>query len=221
MKICSVQGCRATYYATGYCARHYKQTLVGRDPHERRRCGFCNEVLSLEATPTALFCNGSCKMKWHRRHGCYTDDAVRASVGACSVDGCDGAVHSHGLCRRHDSSRWRGLRTPSPAERAAVVKKVLAWRRKYPHKNRALHAKRRAEEIQAAPKWLTRSDWKEMAAMYGLAHKMSKETGIVHHVDHVVPLCGRNVCGLHIPINLQVLPASENMRKHNKFVPDP
>jgi len=46
---------------------------------------------------------------------------------------------------------------------------------------------------------------------------MSKVTGIVHHVDHIIPLQGENVCGLHVHNNLRVIPARDNLRKSNKL----
>lgn len=61
------------------------------------------------------------------------------------------------------------------------------------------------------------ADRAAIRAMYAEAQRLSKETGIKHHVDHVIPLRGENVCGLHAETNLQILPAYENQKKRNSF----
>jgi hypothetical protein len=42
--------------------------------------------------------------------------------------------------------------------------------------------------------------------------------GFEWHVDHVIPLQGKKVSGFHVPSNIQVIPASENVRKNASFV---
>lgn len=78
---------------------------------------------------------------------------------------------------------------------------------------RAKRAKRRCDTLNRTPKWLTKEDKQAIKQIYELAVTMSTKLGIEHHVDHIIPLRGKYVSGLHVPANLQVLSASENLKK--------
>jgi hypothetical protein len=84
-------------------------------------------------------------------------------------------------------------------------------------KSAAKSAKRRAKKLQATPIWLTAEQLKEIQTFYTETKKLEQETGVKYHVDHIIPLLGENVCGLHVPWNLQILTAEENQRKNNRF----
>jgi len=79
----------------------------------------------------------------------------------------------------------------------------------------ARNAKRRAAKLQRTPEWLTDDHLWMIEEVYELAQLRSKVTGVDHHVDHVVPLRGKTVSGLHVPWNLQVIPWYENLSKSN------
>jgi len=90
------------------------------------------------------------------------------------------------------------------------------WRKENPDKNRAKSAKRRSRKLRATPEWLTEEQDLQIKLIYEEAIELEKADGIKRHVDHIVPLQGKNVCGLHVPWNLQILTAEQNLRKSNK-----
>lgn len=112
-------------------------------------------------------------------------------------------------------------------ERASMAKrmpeklaKVKAWQKANPHRVRASASKRRACIRQRLPGWLTCEDFELIEGFYSIAAELQASTGIEHHVDHILPLQGRYVSGLHVPSNLQVLTAKENLSKNNRWTPE-
>ena len=96
------------------------------------------------------------------------------------------------------------------ARRAATTK----WRQQHPDRHAAKQRLRIARELQAMPAWI---EPRTFLGIYAEAARRTSETGIPHHVDHIVPLKGHGVSGLHVPWNLQVIPALENLRKGNRI----
>ena len=93
-----------------------------------------------------------------------------------------------------------------------------AWRKANPEKHNSTSAKYRAAKLNASPSWLTREHLIEIRDFYALAIELAwLNEGEILHVDHIVPLQGKDVCGLHVPWNLQILPAKVNSRKSNKI----
>lgn len=80
-------------------------------------------------------------------------------------------------------------------------------------------AARKAKLKNAMPKWLTKSDLLHIKCKYQLAAMLSKNTGEEWHVDHIIPINGKIVSGLHVPNNLRVITAKENHFKQNKYEP--
>lgn len=92
-----------------------------------------------------------------------------------------------------------------------------AWREANRAKDNAIGAKRRASKLKATPSWLTKEDYLQIESLYDQAQQLTLAKGVKHHVDHIYPLQGKTVCGLHVPSNLQVLTATENCSKSNNF----
>jgi hypothetical protein len=82
------------------------------------------------------------------------------------------------------------------------------WTQENPLEHNRNTAAYRARKLKATPVWLT-EDQKEAISDFYLTCPPG------YHVDHIIPLKGKNVCGLHVPWNLQHLPAQENLSKRN------
>jgi hypothetical protein len=111
--------------------------------------------------------------------------------------------------------KWRKL-NPEKA-RIRSLASTLKWIKDNPAKDCARVAKRHASKLQATPLWSNKFFIEEI---YYLAQCRTKNTGIKWHVDHIVPLQSKMVCGLHVEHNLQVIPASTNISKSNRYWPD-
>jgi len=85
------------------------------------------------------------------------------------------------------------------------------------HLINALSAKRRAAQLHRVPKWLTSFDKLKIKCVYSIASMLTRENKELWVVDHIIPLQGKRVSGLHVPSNLQVMRARENESKLNKF----
>lgn len=126
-----------------------------------------------------------------------------------------------------EASRIRARRY-SKANTETLATKLKNWRKLNPEKTKAQQkrarasgkgsakrAKYRASQLLATPSWV---DLNEIYEVYKQAELLTKELCVSHHVDHIVPLQSKKVCGLHVPWNLRAIPAADNLSKGNKML---
>lgn len=116
-------------------------------------------------------------------------------------------LSSNGMCLGCKSLHYR---TSYPENKTKAAKRFKSWHSKNPNRRRGYSATRRALEKQAKPLWLSDAQHQEIQKIYDTCPLDS-------HVDHIIPLAGQNVCGLHVPWNLQHLTKEENLAKGNRF----
>ena len=132
-------------------------------------------------------------------------------------------------CQRETMSKWwKEGKSWLQQDKSRATEAVRKWAKNNPEKkaiknkkwrneNRTAHnihaANRRAIKLQRTPGW---ADKEQIKMWYEVAQVLSK-TGVVFHVDHIVPLQGKEVCGFHSHENMQVIPWHENLRKHAKL----
>ena len=128
--------------------------------------------------------------------------------------------------KEHEQSYRKSYQLENREARIAACRD---WREKNPEKNRqaqrnyrdnnkgkvaAKNAKRYAAKMERTVGW---ADLEAIDAIYDQASHLTATTGIKHHVDHIIPMQGEMVSGLHVETNLQILTASENCAKGNTY----
>jgi hypothetical protein len=101
------------------------------------------------------------------------------------------------------------------AKKAAITR---SWAKNNPEKVVEMSAKKRCSKLKRMPSWLSVEQKVKIRSFYKVAQMMSTAFSVNYHVDHIVPLRGKLVSGLHVPWNLRVIKAEENMVKSNKFL---
>lgn len=123
----------------------------------------------------------------------------------------DGFYSTCKTCRKEKDREYRILNKD----------KIKVKQKRYYSQNKEVfysyNATRRAISRKAKPSWLTPEQSLSIDSLYYLAKDCQIISGETYHVDHIVPLRGSNVCGLHVPWNLQVIPSDLNAKKYNNF----
>jgi len=100
-------------------------------------------------------------------------------------------------------------------------KRRREYRKLYPektrHSERVGETRRRAAHRRAVPSWLSEEQKDYISKLYRFRRNVSGVVGREYHVDHIIPLRGKNICGLHVPWNLKIIPAKENLVKGNSW----
>ena len=116
-----------------------------------------------------------------------------------------------------EAARARVWRSKNQSTYKRMVKE---WREKNAVQYKAymnLQAvKRHTAKLKRTPEWLNQGHLLEINSVYNYCSAL-RRIGLEFHVDHIVPLQGKDVCGLHVPWNLQVIPAKDNLTKGNRI----
>lgn len=176
-----------------------------------RTCTCCNEVKPLtdfyRKTKRGTY-EARCKSCFRAKVKAYADanrEAVRES----------NRVAGEKFRAANRAQERARARAAYHADKERYAERSRVWRKAKPHLHAAKEAKRRASKAKATPSWANPTAIK---AIYAEAARLSRESDVLMHVDHIVPLISDVVCGLHCEANLQILPAEANLQKGNRLM---
>jgi hypothetical protein len=131
----------------------------------------------------------------------------------------------HAVTKTHQNEKSRSWKAENKARvkayneayRKANPQYFKQWKQENKGLVNASTYKRRAGKMHRTPNWLLEDDLWLIKEIYDLATLRTKKLGLDWHVDHIIPLQGELVSGLHTPDNLQVIPAAQNILKGNRY----
>ena len=188
------------YLSTGACAECSRIPKTGKEARAR----------GLTYYFTGKPCkNGHIAKRFANNAGCM--ECQKEWVRKWHQNNPESAQEWNRKNREHLNELARKWRKENP-ERAH--KSTVKWAKKNRHIMRDIQNRRRVDK-RASPAW---RDKEKIYSVY-LEQERLIQAGLDVHVDHIVPLEGENVCGLHVEYNLQIMTASANYRKKNKHDP--
>lgn len=199
--ICPIEGCGSPLFCKKVCRYHYQKAYALRNKeriNSARRQAYASRPEVRKARSQAYRDNNRAKVR--------AADKRRYVTRAERMNAHRKMHRLANLEQYREADRQRYERDTD--KRKACVKET---QRRNPGKYRAIRAKNRAQKLQATPAWLTEEHKAQIEQLYA-----NRPEGC--HVDHIIPLQGKSVCGLHVLWNLRFLPARENIRKGNRFV---
>lgn len=166
-----------------------------------------------------MMAKGMCSKCYYRvKRGGTPELSIKQqkALRKCSIEGCSQPHLAANMCdmhyrrnQRHGDPNFINPKCNRDGNYKSRARKNSAqWKRDNPELNNAYNDSRKKRVRQATPSWVNMED---IVNIY-----LNRPKG--HHVDHIIPLNGKDVCGLHVPWNLQYLPAVENLKKSNKKV---
>ena len=157
--------------------------------------------------------------------GCFgVNNALKSKISSACIE-CNRLSCKSYRQKNHEKEKRRGAdwfsKNPDYKKKYRELNKDRIkltdnlWKESNRGKFNSARSRQRAIKLQRMPVW---ADPIKIEEVYLLAKEQEKKTGIPHHVDHVIPLKGKNVSGLHLAENLQILTAKQNLAKRNYYV---
>lgn len=201
-KTCTLADQRARYAAKPeYAAKNAAYREANREEIlEKRRAKYAADP-SIHRAKTAAYIETNREEVNSRKRDAYVRDREKISA----------------RFKKYATENVDKLRAARQEKRDQIKARHQIWLASNRHVRAASRSRRRAAKMKAAPAW---ADKQKIQEFYFAARFLSMVTGEWYHVDHVVPLQSKIVCGLHCESNLAVVTSRENWAKFNTIWPD-